>query len=82
MEEIVNSQTFKMENLKLALKQYFKDPKVRISNKIVPLIEIVLRTYLVEMMLRAGKEAKEENLNTIYMEHIEKILPLLMLDFS
>ncbi|KAK7868879.1 hypothetical protein R5R35_014200 [Gryllus longicercus] len=81
MEE-ASADAFHTEALKQTLKHHFKDPKTRASDDAARMTAHVLEIMTREATLRAGKVAEASNDICIRQEHVEKILPLLMLDFS
>ncbi|KAJ9573918.1 hypothetical protein L9F63_008717 [Diploptera punctata] len=72
---------FKTEALREILKLHFTDSKTRISDDMLQLVAEVIRTLTMEAVLRAGRQATMEKQSQIQLEHVEKILPQLMLDF-
>ncbi|PSN33705.1 hypothetical protein C0J52_26702 [Blattella germanica] len=75
------TSNFKLEAVKEIMKLHFSDSKTRLSDDTLLLVMQVLHTLTVEATLRAGKQARLEESTRIQLEHVEKILPQLMLDF-
>eukprot|EP00062_Callorhinchus_milii_P004682 gi/632943311/ref/XP_007886881.1/ PREDICTED: centromere protein X isoform X1 [Callorhinchus milii] len=60
---------------------YFKDPKTKINSDAVLIMSEMLKIFVVEAAVRACKQATTEDLECVDIEHFEKILPQLLLDF-
>uniref|UniRef100_V9LEN1 Centromere protein X n=1 Tax=Callorhinchus milii TaxID=7868 RepID=V9LEN1_CALMI len=60
---------------------YFKDPKTKINSDAVIIMSEMLKIFVVEAAVRACKQATTEDLECVDIEHFEKILPQLLLDF-
>ena len=58
------------------------DEKFRINNEAVKLMVWLLETFVLEGAERARQQASIEGFSEIDIEHFEKILPQLLLDFS
>ncbi|XP_022188615.1 centromere protein X [Nilaparvata lugens] len=71
---------FKPETIKHILKKTFTEPKTKISDDAVRVLAEVLRLYTIEAALRSGVQASREASSTVSINHIEKILPQLILD--
>ncbi|XP_066497553.1 centromere protein X [Hoplias malabaricus] len=72
---------FKKETVSKLLTLYFKDDKTRASHDAVVLMAEMLKIFVVEAARRALKQAENEDSTVVDLEHIEKILPQLLLDF-
>ena len=68
-----------IENL---LKMSFTQDKTRISSDAMKLASEVVRVHAFELLSRSAKQAKLEGSDTVTSEHMEKILPQFLLDFS
>ncbi|XP_069689073.1 centromere protein X-like [Periplaneta americana] len=77
----LKTRSFKIEALREILKLHFIDSKTRIMDDTLLLVAEVVRTMTAEAILRACRQAKVEEQSVIQVEHVEKILPQLMLDF-
>merc|ERR1719382_489875 len=56
-------------------------PGIKFSNEGLSLTTEMLRIYTLEAAHRAAAQAKAEGGNQVEVEHIQKILPQLLLDF-
>lgn len=59
---------------------YFKDEKTKVNNDALSLTTELLRLFVSEAAARAGKQAERETALNVTVEHLEKILPQLILD--
>ncbi|XP_020899418.1 centromere protein X [Exaiptasia diaphana] len=74
--------TFKPGTIHKLLQQSFKDQqKTKVNNDGITVMVEMLRTFVAEAAARAGQQAKSEEAATVQTEHLEKILPQLLLDF-
>ncbi|PFX28901.1 centromere protein X-like [Stylophora pistillata] len=74
--------TFKLETVKKLLQQFFRDKqKTKCNGDALKLMAELLRIFVAEGAARAGQQAKVESSPTVETEHLEKILPQLLLDF-
>ena len=74
--------TFNEKNIEALTKSSFKNPKTKISSDAVKLFTELLRVHALEMLSRAAEQAKKEGSSQVLNEHIEKVLPQFLLDFS
>ncbi|XP_031554179.1 centromere protein X-like [Actinia tenebrosa] len=73
---------FKPGTINKLLQQSFQDQqKTKVNGDALKLMSEMLRTFVAEAAARAGKQAKAESASTVQTEHLEKILPQLLLDF-
>ncbi|KAF7698260.1 centromere protein X [Silurus meridionalis] len=72
---------FKKETISKLLTLFFKDEKSKISNDTASLMAEMLRIFVIEATRRAVKQAENEDCVGVDLEHVEKILPQLLLDF-
>ncbi|XP_028395178.1 centromere protein X-like [Dendronephthya gigantea] len=72
---------FKTETASKLLQEHFTDEKTKLSNDSAKLMAEFLRVFVAEGAARAGHQAKTESAITVEIEHLEKILPQLLLDF-
>ncbi|XP_046856515.1 centromere protein X-like [Xenia sp. Carnegie-2017] len=73
--------TFKIETINKLLHEHFKDKKTKLTEDALKLMAEFLRVFVAEGAARAGHQAKTESAATVEIEHLEKILPQLLLDF-
>ncbi|XP_075880415.1 centromere protein X isoform X2 [Nelusetta ayraudi] len=76
-EEIV----FKKETVGKLLSSSFKDDKTRLSGDAVMLMVEMLKVFVQEAAVRSQKQAESEDCERVDIEHFEKVLPQLLLDF-
>ena len=57
------------------------DPKLRFSADSISAIEEVVRSFTVEIIWRTANQASNEGLNSVNIEHLEKIIPQLVIKF-
>ncbi|XP_062875139.1 centromere protein X [Trichomycterus rosablanca] len=72
---------FKKETVSRLLTQFFKNNKAKASNDAVSLMAEMLKIFVVEATRRAMKQAENEDCAAVDLEHVEKVLPQLLLDF-
>lgn len=77
----MDSNPFKTETVLQLLKMNFKDKKTRISNDAAKLSSDFLYLFILEGAYRAATQAKAEGAAEVDVQHFEKILPNLLLDF-
>ncbi|XP_074648491.1 centromere protein X-like [Tubulanus polymorphus] len=73
--------SFKQATIQKILKNQFKDEKTKIGQDTLKLTCEVLRIFAREGAARAAQRAKHESSPVVDIEHFEKILPQLLLDF-
>ena len=73
---------FKKETIKQVSKLNFKNEKTKFNNESLLLTTEMLRVYVLEAAHRAAYQAKSEGSESVQLEHLEKILPQLLLDFN
>ncbi|XP_036376494.1 centromere protein X [Megalops cyprinoides] len=81
MEEGDHEVVFKKETVSKLLSLFFKDDKTRASGDAVLLMAEMLKIFVHEAARRAAKQADAEDSDVVDIEHFEKILPQLLLDF-
>ncbi|MBN3304107.1 CENPX protein, partial [Amia calva] len=59
----------------------FKDEKTRVGADAVILMAEMLKVFVQEAAVRSVKQAETEGCDNIDVEHFEKVLPQLLLDF-
>ncbi|XP_072298298.1 centromere protein X [Eucyclogobius newberryi] len=73
--------TFKKETVNKLLTSFFKEDKTRLSSDAVVLMAEMLKIFVQEAAVRSQKQAEAEDCEQVDIEHFEKILPQLLLDF-
>ncbi|KAM3597967.1 uncharacterized protein V6R79_011877 [Siganus canaliculatus] len=72
---------FKKDTVSKLLSGFFKEEKTRLSGDAVLLMTEMLRVFVQEAAVRSQKQAESEDCDQVDIEHFEKILPQLLLDF-
>jgi len=72
---------FKEETISKLLQQHLSNQKIKVNASALKLITELLRVFVSEGFIRANKEAASEKCPLVTIEHFEKILPQLLLDF-
>ncbi|KAL3286084.1 hypothetical protein HHI36_000597 [Cryptolaemus montrouzieri] len=83
-EELVYSEistVFQPDVVKEVFKSKFSNPKNRVTEDSLELICEISKALAMEAALRSGKIAIKEKNSVVTLEHVESILPQLMLDF-
>ncbi|XP_077980657.1 centromere protein X-like [Glandiceps talaboti] len=75
------SATFKTETIHKLLQNSFKDEKTRINNDALILATEYLKVFVAESVARAKVQAKAASSDVVDVQHYEKVLPQLLLDF-
>ncbi|XP_036004587.1 centromere protein X [Fundulus heteroclitus] len=73
--------SFKKETVSKLLSSSFKEDKTKLSGDATLLMREMLKIFVKEAALRSLKQAEAEDCNQVEIEHFEKILPQLLLDF-
>ncbi|VVD03845.1 unnamed protein product [Leptidea sinapis] len=71
----------KQEIIKELLNGSFQDNKTKLGNDALTLVVEVAKALVTETCLRASTQALREGSDKVDIEHVEKCLPQLMLDF-
>ena len=71
----------KEETIKLFITKHFQEEKTRLSSEALSAFTKLLELYVDEALNRANEQARLESMRDVSIEHLEKILPQLMLDF-
>lgn len=80
--ESMDDPTFKLETVNKLLQQFFRDKqKTKCTGDALKLMAELLRIFIAEGVARAAQQAKVESSPTVETDHLEKILPQLLLDF-
>ncbi|KAL9957121.1 hypothetical protein ACROYT_G038723 [Oculina patagonica] len=78
----MDDPTFKLETVNKLLQQFFRDKqKTKCNGDALKLMAELLRIFVAEGAARAEQQAKIESSPTVETDHLEKILPQLLLDF-
>ncbi|XP_068435475.1 centromere protein X [Clinocottus analis] len=72
---------FKKETVSKLLSEFFKEDKTRLSGDATLLMTELLKIFVQEAAVRSLKQAESEDCDQVDVEHFEKILPQLLLDF-
>ncbi|XP_034567285.1 centromere protein X [Notolabrus celidotus] len=72
---------FKKETVTKLLTSFFKENKTKLSGDAALLMAEMLRVFVQEAAARSQKQAESEDCDQVDIEHFEKILPQLLLDF-
>ncbi|XP_034750990.1 centromere protein X [Etheostoma cragini] len=72
---------FKKETVSKLLSSSFKEDKTRLSGDAALLMAELLKVFVQEAAVRSQKQAESEDCDQVDIEHFEKILPQLLLDF-
>ncbi|KAM9784978.1 centromere protein X [Syngnathus typhle] len=81
MAERDNEVTFKKETVAKLLSSFFKEDKTRLSQEATLLMAEMLKIFVEEAAVRSQKQAECDDCDRVDIEHFEKILPQLLLDF-
>ncbi|KAJ7315941.1 hypothetical protein JRQ81_002103 [Phrynocephalus forsythii] len=82
MENRVDRRSgFKKETVNKVLQLHFKDDKTRVNGDALLLMTEMLKVFVREAAARGARQAQMEDLTKVDVEHVEKILPQLLLDF-
>ncbi|XP_008327784.1 centromere protein X [Cynoglossus semilaevis] len=72
---------FKKETVGKVLSRSFREEKTKLSGDATLLMAEMLKVFVREAAVRSQKQAESENCDQVEIEHFEKILPQLLLDF-
>ncbi|XP_053615024.1 centromere protein X-like [Plodia interpunctella] len=73
--------TIKNDIIKELIQGSFQDNKTKLGNDALSLVVEVAKCLVTETCLRASNQALRETCDKVELEHVEKCLPQLMLDF-
>ncbi|KAI8334199.1 centromere protein X-like protein [Chlamydoabsidia padenii] len=78
-----NDTTFSTDTIHAVMKSVWKDPRTKCNAQALQLSAEFFRLFTIEAIHRASEEAQRQTDtdNEVQLEHLEKILPQLMLDF-
>ena len=71
----------KEEIVKLFLLKHFKEDKTRLSSDALLMIKLLIELFVEEALKRANRQAELESSGSVDIEHLEKNLPQLLLNF-
>ncbi|XP_071965632.1 centromere protein X-like [Antedon mediterranea] len=80
-DEEEQGATFKLSTIDKILRMHFTDGKTKLSNDAVKLCVEFLRIFAKEGAGRSAEQASSEGAAVVDVQHMEKILPQLLLDF-
>ncbi|XP_030317500.1 centromere protein X isoform X2 [Calypte anna] len=72
---------FRKETVDRLLRLYFRDRRTRVNGDAQALMAEMLNVFVREAAARAARQAQAEDLEQVDIEHLEKVLPQLLLDF-
>ncbi|KAK5856249.1 hypothetical protein PBY51_007857 [Eleginops maclovinus] len=72
---------FKKDTVGKLLSSFFKEDKTRLSGNSSLLIAEMLKVFVREAAVRSQTQAESEDCDKVDIEHFEKILPQLLMDF-
>uniref|UniRef100_A0A3P9HNS5 Centromere protein X n=3 Tax=Oryzias TaxID=8089 RepID=A0A3P9HNS5_ORYLA len=72
---------FRKETISKLLTSFFKEEKTKLSSEAALLMAEMLKIFVQEAAIRSQKQAESEDCDKVDIEHFEKILPQLLLDF-
>ncbi|XP_062976255.1 centromere protein X [Elgaria multicarinata webbii] len=75
------AKSFKKETVNKLLQLHFKDDKTRVNGDALLLVAELLKVFVREAAARGVRQAQTEDLTRVDVEHVEKVLPQLLLDF-
>ncbi|XP_068605705.1 centromere protein X isoform X2 [Brachionichthys hirsutus] len=81
MAEVDAEPRLRKETVSKLLSSSFKEDKTRLSGDAVLLMAEMLKIFIQEAAVRSLKQAEAEDCEQVDIEHFEKILPQLLLDF-
>ncbi|KAK2536713.1 hypothetical protein Q9966_006052 [Columba livia] len=81
MEERDTRGGFGKDTVDRLLRRHFRDRRTRVNGDALLLMAEMLKVFVREAAARAARQAQAEELRTVDMEHVEKVLPQLLLDF-
>ncbi|XP_029945700.1 centromere protein X [Salarias fasciatus] len=81
MAEEETEISFKKETVSKLLCGFFKEDKTKLGGEAALLMAELLKVFVQEAAMRSLKQAEAEDCDQVDIEHFEKILPQLLLDF-
>ncbi|KAF3700141.1 Centromere protein X [Channa argus] len=73
--------TFRKDTVSKLLSGFFKEDKTKLGSDAALLMAEMLKIFVQEAAVRSQKQAESEDCDQVDIEHFEKILPQLLLDF-
>ncbi|XP_072259491.1 centromere protein X [Pyxicephalus adspersus] len=80
-EEEVVAAGFRKDIVSKLLHMYLEEGKMKVGSDALLVIAELLKIFVHETAARAARQAKSEDTELVDIEHVEKILPQLLLDF-
>ncbi|KAM5134796.1 centromere protein X isoform 1-T1 [Mantella aurantiaca] len=80
-DEEVAAAGFRKEIISKLLHLYLEESKTKVGSDALLVMAEVLKVFVNETAARAARQAKLGDLIAVDVEHVEKILPQLLLDF-
>eukprot|EP00088_Acartia_fossae_P068207 TRINITY_DN8603_c0_g1_i1.p1 TRINITY_DN8603_c0_g1~~TRINITY_DN8603_c0_g1_i1.p1 ORF type:complete len:110 (+),score=24.38 TRINITY_DN8603_c0_g1_i1:328-657(+) len=74
--------SFQPQTIEQLCKMFFSNEKTKLNSEPLLLTTELMRIYTLEAYQRAARQADSEGCDSVTAEHIEKILPQLLLDFA
>lgn len=74
--------TFNERTIEGLIKRKFNNEKTKLSQDALKLMCEVVKIHALELMHRGAEQAVKEGAQEVSMEHLEKVLPQFLLDFS
>ncbi|XP_030361930.1 centromere protein X isoform X2 [Strigops habroptila] len=81
MEREARAGGFRKETVDRLLRLHFRDGRTRVNGDAQLLMAEMLKVFVREAAARAARQAHAEDLEKVDVEHVEKVLPQLLLDF-
>ncbi|XP_033923877.1 centromere protein X isoform X1 [Melopsittacus undulatus] len=81
MEREEKAVGFRKETVGRLLHLHFRDGRTRVNGDAQLLMMEMLNVFVRETAARAARQAQAEDLGKVDVEHVEKVLPQLLLDF-
>ncbi|XP_035198153.1 centromere protein X [Oxyura jamaicensis] len=72
---------FRKDTVDRLLRLHFRDDKTRVNGDALRLTAELLKVFVREAAARAARQAQAEDVEKVNIEHVEKVLPQLLLDF-
>ncbi|XP_078257519.1 centromere protein X [Rhinoraja longicauda] len=77
----MESAKFKKELISKILNFYFTDQKIKVSGDALIIMCEMIKLFVREAAARAARQAASEDSKAADIDHFEKVLPQLLLDF-
>uniref|UniRef100_A0A8V1AMD4 Centromere protein X n=1 Tax=Gallus gallus TaxID=9031 RepID=A0A8V1AMD4_CHICK len=79
--QTVQQEFHTWETVERLLRLHFRDGRTRVNGDALLLMAELLKVFVREAAARAARQAQAEDLEKVDIEHVEKVLPQLLLDF-